>query len=163
MKYAKIIKNDFTAGNGVCVTLYVSGCDLRCPGCHNPDLHNENYGTEFTEETINEIIEAISANGIQRNLSIMGGEPFYSGNDFALLPLVIAVKKAYPNITIFLWTGHTYESLIASPAPTPEALLNKIDYLIDGPYIQELRDTTLKMRGSKNQRILHLVEGKISN
>lgn len=93
----------------------------------------------------------------------MGGDPFYSGNDLILVRLINVVKEKYPNIKIYAWTGYTYEYLINSPRPTYSALLERVDYLIDGPYIQEQRDITLKMRGSRNQRILHLKDGKIVN
>lgn len=163
MNYSKIIKNDFTAGEGICVSLFVSGCAIHCPGCHNPEAWDEDFGTPFTKSTVNEILEAIEANGIQRNLCLMGGDPFYSGNDLVLVRLINVVKEKYPNIKIYAWTGYTYEYLINSPRPTYSALLERVDYLIDGPYIQEQRDITLKMRGSRNQRILHLKDGKIVN
>ena len=162
MKYGKIIKNDFAAAPGVCVTLFVSGCAHRCIGCHNPELWDENAGTEFTEQTVQEILEAINANGITRNLCLMGGEPFYSGNDLVLIRLINIVKETYPEIKIYTWTGYTYEELYQSSKAGWFRLLQSTDYLIDGPYIQEQRDITLKMRGSRNQRILKLDdEGKI--
>lgn len=162
MKYGKIIKNDFTAAPAVCVTLFVSGCAHRCPGCHNPELWDENAGINFTEETIQEIIEALGANNMQRNLCLMGGEPFYAGNDLTLVRLINKVKETYPNIKIYTWTGYTYEELYQSPNASWFRLLQSTDYLIDGPYIQEQRDITLRMRGSRNQRILKLDnEGQI--
>lgn len=162
MNYSKIIKNDFTAAPGVSVTLFVCGCAHRCPGCHNPELWDENAGQEFTDTTTEEIICAIGANGIKRNLCLMGGEPFFSGNDLKLVQLIAKVRDVYPDIEVYAWTGYTYEELYNSPKPSPYALLQAINYLIDGPYIQEQRDITLKMRGSSNQRILRLENGRVA-
>ena len=158
MRYGKIIKNDFTAAPGVCVTIYVSGCPLRCPGCHNPELWDPDYGTELTYDTLYEIVEAINANGIKRNLCIMGGEPLTDCNIHGVLKIIEHVRERCPDIKIYLWTGFQYEDMVC---PSALAILKNIDYLIDGPYIQEQRDITLKMRGSKNQRILELQNGKL--
>lgn len=164
MNYSKIIKNDFCAAPGVCVTLFVSGCAKQCPGCHNPELWDPEAGTPFTEETIEEIIQALGANGIQRNLCLMGGDPFYKNNPTGgLIELIYEARNRYPNLKVYTWTGYTYEELIKMPQGGPAALLRDTDYLIDGPFIQELRDITLPMRGSSNQRILHLQDGKIIN
>ena len=161
MNYSKIIKNDFTAAPGVSVTLFVCGCAHRCPGCHNPELWDEYAGTEFTEATIEEIIVALGANGIRRNLCLMGGEPFFAGNGLKLVQLISKVKAVYPDVMIYTWTGYTYEELYNSPKAESYALLKATDVLIDGPYIQEKRDITLRMRGSSNQRILRLENGRM--
>ena len=161
MNYSSIVKNDFTAGDGVCVTLYVSGCSLRCPGCHNPQAQNPNYGVPYTEDTTKEIVNALTANGIQRNLCIMGGEPFYSNNAPEILQLILEVQDKAPDTKIYVWSGYTYEELYSNGNYAIACALQNINYLIDGPYIQEQRDITLKMRGSKNQRILRLEDGKI--
>ena len=163
MNYSKKIKNDFTAGNGVCVTLFVSGCALRCPGCHNPESWDPNAGMEFTQDSVQEILDALCANNIYRNLCLMGGEPLHQNNRLEILQLILQVKEKYPNIKIYLWTGNTYENLCKSPSPIINNILNCIDYLIDGPFIQEERDITLKMRGSRNQRILELKNGQVIN
>ena len=161
MRYAGLIKNDIAAAPGLCVTFFVQGCPIHCPGCHNPEAQDPNYGTPFTDDTIDEIIAAIGANGIQRKLCIMGGEPFYRDNPEEVLRLINKVVDTYSNIKIYVWTGYTYEELYQRPSYTISMILQSIDYLIDGPYIQEERDITLKMRGSKNQRILRLRNGKI--
>lgn len=157
MNFSGIIKNDFSAGTGVCVTFFTQGCPHRCKGCHNPETWDFNGGKEFTQDTFKEIIEAISANGIQRNFCIMGGEPLCNENAFLTLLVLLEVKKNFPNIKAYVWTGYTYEELLQYPphekVPT---ILELADYLIDGPYIQEERDITLKMRGSRNQRIWDL-------
>lgn len=109
---------------------------------------------------MNEILEAISANGIQRNLSIMGGEPLCANNIFLTDMIISEVKKVYPDIKIYVWTGHTYEDLklLAKMEPKINDIFDKIDYLIDGPFILAERDITLAMRGSRNQRILNIKE-----
>ena len=167
MKFGKIIKNDFTAGDGVCVTIYVSGCELHCPGCQNPEAQSFDYGEHYNVATTFDIIQALRANGIKRNLCIMGGEPLAFQNQCAIMQLIMDVRTEFPDIKIYVWTGYTYEWLMNEiehgewPEPELEYILSHIDYLIDGPYIEAQRDTTLKMRGSKNQRILHLTKGKI--
>lgn len=158
MKYAGIIKNDVAAGKGVCVTFFVQGCDAHCPGCHNPETWNFDGGYEFTQDTINSIINALNANGVQRNLCIMGGEPLHERNQFLVQLLIQEVKKVYPNIKIYLWTGYLYEDLIEKHEKILQNILQEIDVLIDGPFIQEQRDITLAMRGSRNQRIINLKE-----
>ena len=156
MKYAGIIKNDVAAGKGVCVTFFVQGCDTHCPGCHNQGTWDFDGGYEFTQDTINSIINALNANGVQRNLCIMGGEPLHERNQFLVQLLIQEVKKVYPDIKIYLWTGYLYEDLIEKHEKILQNILQEIDVLIDGPFIQEQRDITLEMRGSKNQRILNL-------
>lgn len=158
MRYAGIIKNDVAAGKGVCVTFFVQGCDTHCPGCHNQGTWDFDGGYEFTQDTINSIINALNANGVQRNLCIMGGEPLHERNQFLVQLLIQEVKKVYPNIKIYLWTGYVYENLIEKHEKILQNILQEIDVLIDGPFIQEQRDITLAMRGSKNQRILNLKE-----
>lgn len=158
-RYAGLNKNDFAAGEGVCVTLFTQGCARHCPDCHNPETWDFNGGKEFTQEVINEIIEAIGANNIQRNFCVMGGEPLNIDGYSVTKPAVDAVRAAYPDIKIYVWTGGLYEDVIQ--IPQIKELLEKCDYLIDGPYIQELRDVTLKMRGSRNQRIINLKTGEI--
>ena len=158
MRYAGIIKNDVAAGKGVCVTFFVQGCDAHCPGCHNPETWDFDGGYEFTQDTINSIINALNANGVQRNLCIMGGEPLHERNQFLVQLLIQEVKKVYPDIKIYLWTGYIYEDLIEKHEKILQNILQEIDVLIDGPFIQEQRDITLAMRGSRNQRIINLKE-----
>ena len=101
-----------------------------------------------------EILQAISANGITRNFSILGGEPLCDENIFLTTLVIQEVRKVYPNINIYLWTGYTYEDLIKRNDPHLTYILDNINYLIDGPFILAKRDITLKLRGSCNQRIL---------
>lgn len=155
MKYSSIIKNDVVNGQGICVSFWVQGCQIHCPGCQNSSIWDFNGGKEFTYEVLQEIIKAISANGITRNLSILGGEPLCEENEFLTYTILSEVRKVYPNIKIYIWTGYLYEDLLQRGGHIP-AIFELADVLIDGPYVAELRDITLPLRGSSNQRIIQL-------
>lgn len=156
MRYAGIIKNDVAAGQGVCVTFFVQGCDFHCKGCHNPQTWDFEGGYEFTQETINDIITALKANGVQRNFCVMGGEPLHPNNRFLTNLVISEVKKAYPDIKVYLWTGYVYKKLVDKDEKLLQNIFRNVDVLIDGPFIMEERDITLPMRGSRNQRIIEL-------
>lgn len=159
MRYAGMIKNDIAAGEGVNVSFFTQGCHFHCMGCHNPQTWDFSGGKEFTSETLEELLEALSANGIQRNLSIMGGEPLCAENIFLVNMIIFEVKKRYPNIKIYIWTGYTYEELLTRlDEPKVGTILDNIDYLIDGRFELGERDISLPMRGSRNQRILNMKE-----
>lgn len=154
-----MIKNDIAAGEGVNVSFFTQGCHFHCMGCHNPQTWDFSGGKEFTSETLEELLEALSANGIQRNLSIMGGEPLCAENIFLVNMIIFEVKKRYPNIKIYIWTGYTYEELLTRlDEPKVGTILDNIDYLIDGRFELGERDISLPMRGSRNQRILNMRE-----
>lgn len=156
MKYAGLIKNDISAAPGLCVSFFSQGCPHRCKNCQNPETWDFDGGEEFTQETLNEIIEALQAQGIQRKFCIMGGEPLCEENIFLTCLIIKEVKKYLPEVEIYLWTGYLYEDLLKLTNPQISSILSEINYLIDGPYIDELRDITLEMRGSSNQRIIDL-------
>ena len=160
-----MIKNDIAAGEGVNVSFFTQGCPFHCEGCHNPQTWAFDGGKEFSPAVLEELINALTANGIQRNLSIMGGEPLCEENIFLVSLIVLSVRKAFPNIKIYIWTGYTYEELEARSQLEPKikTILDNIDYLIDGPFILEERDITLAMRGSRNQRILDMKEMRNKN
>ena len=158
MRYSGLIKNDIAAGEGVNVTFFVQGCPLRCENCHNPETWDFEGGKEFTTDTLNEIIQSLEANNIQRNFSIMGGEPLASENVFLTALLINVVKEKYPDIKIYLWTGYIIEDLIKRNESKTTYILENIDYLIDGPYIDAERDITLAMCGSRNQRVIDMKE-----
>lgn len=155
MRYGGLIKNDIINGKKVCVSLWVAGCPLRCEGCHNPELWKYSNGMRAPSNLKDIIIRAISANGIQRNFSVLGGEPFASYNMLFVARIIEAVREAYPDITIFVWTGYTLSQLRALKSDTVTRILKNVDVLIDGPYEQDKRDITLPLRGSTNQRILY--------
>lgn len=160
MRYAGIIYNDVTAAPGICLSFFVQGCPLHCAHCHNPQTWNFDGGMEFTEKTMNSILNGLVANGIHRTLCIMGGEPMAEENLFLTAMVISEVKRALPQTKIYLWTGYTYEQLAKRSDPRTTAILQSIDCIIDGPYIHEQRDITLPMRGSKNQKIRYLKDGK---
>ena len=153
MRIAGLTKNDTTNGEDICVSLWVQGCPHRCKGCHNPESWDFNGGEYKNNDILlEEIYDAISANGIQRNFSILGGEPIAPQNINDTYYILWEVKQRYPSIKTFVWTGYTLEQLKEMYKDT---LLENVDVLIDGPFIKAERDITLKFRGSKNQRILY--------
>ena len=155
MRIAKIKYNDTVDGEGICVSLWTQGCSHHCEGCHNPETWDENGGYEISLEDLKKtIIEAIPANGIKRNFSILGGEPFSPNNIDNTAKILEEVRKAYPDIKIFVWTGYKLEQLLKL-YDNMNKILSNIDVLIDGPFILKQRDITLKLRGSDNQRILY--------
>ena len=158
MRYAGIIKNDTSAGDGICVTLFVQGCHRRCKGCHNPETWDYDGGMEFTPEIPGKIVDALRANDIKRSFCIMGGEPLCENNLFLTTMILQYVKLRLPDVKVYIWTGYLYEDLLRSTDPKMKMILDMTDYIIDGPYIEELRNITLSMRGSDNQRIITLKE-----
>lgn len=156
MKFAGIIKNDLAAAPGISVSFFTQGCARHCPGCHNPETWDFNGGKEFTPAVIADILQALKANGINRSFCIMGGEPLNPENRFLTTLLVQTIKAESPKTKIYIWTGYTLEELKEFQDKEIDYILNTIDCLIDGPYIKEQRDITLKMRGSTNQRIHYL-------
>lgn len=158
MQYGGLILNDMSAAPGVSVTFFSQGCPHRCPKCHNPETWDFQSGKEFTADVLDEICEALMAQGIQRNLCIMGGEPLCPENIFLSNLVVRTVKERIPETKIYVWTGYTFEKLVQESNKHVMDLLSQADVLIDGPYIESLRDVTLKMRGSSNQRIIDLTE-----
>ena len=158
MRIAGIDYNDTAAAPGISVTVYVSGCEHYCKGCHNPEAWDFNFGEEFNHNTLNNIINGLSANGIKRNFCIMGGEPLHPKNRVDTYMMVDYIKEYDPDIEVWIWTGYIYEDLLleAETDRALELILHMADVLVDGPYIQEQRDITLKARGSRNQRIIYL-------
>ena len=154
MRYAGIIKNDFSAAPGTSVTFFTQGCPHRCEGCHNPETWDFEGGEEVTHNTILEVIEAITANGLHRNLCIMGGEPLCPENQFLTNLIINSVKEKLPDTKIYLWTGYCLEDLDMNNNRV-KSILEQVDCLIDGPYDKTKRDVSLFMRGSSNQRILY--------
>jgi anaerobic ribonucleoside-triphosphate reductase activating protein len=156
MRYAGINYNDFSAAPGVSVTLFTQGCPHRCKGCHNPETWDYNGGKEFTPDIPGKIVDALCANGIKRSFCIMGGEPLCEDNLFLTTMVLQYVKLRLPEVKVYIWTGYLYEDLLMEHNPTLNYIFSKVDVLVDGPYIQEQRDITLKARGSRNQRIIYL-------
>lgn len=156
MRYADVIWNDIAAGDGLCVSFYTQGCPHHCPGCHNPETWDFEGGKDFPSTLLDELPTRLNAQGIKRSLCILGGEPLCQENLFLTHLLIRTVKDKSPDTKIYLWTGYLYEDLKESNNTHIQYILNNINTLIDGPFIQEERDITLKMRGSRNQRIIDI-------
>lgn len=154
-RYAGLIKNDFANGKGVCVSFWTQGCPHKCKGCHNPETWNFNDGKPLPANIKGQIIKAIEANGINRNFSVLGGEPLCAENIEMVENIIAGVRTAFPHIKIFLWTGYTLEELKEKNNSHIKKILSYINVLIDGPFIEEKKDLTLDLRGSSNQRILY--------
>ena len=150
MYYSKIIYEDVVNGDGLRTTLFVSGCTLNCKGCHNKQSQNFRFGELYTEQTKNKIIESLN-NEYVDGLSISGGDPLEPKNFKDVLELCKSVKELYPNKTIWLWTGRTIEEILDTDT---KAVLQYIDVLIDGRYVEEYKNSSLLYRGSSNQRVL---------
>lgn len=160
MKFAGLNKNDFTDGDGVCVSLWTQGCPHHCPGCHNPQTWDFDGGEQVPYDLKGQIVKAISANGIIRNFSILGGQPLCDENLDFVLDIISAVRIAYPDIKIYIWSGYTFEELVTRKDKRAVEILKRANVLIDGRYDENLRDTTLELRGSSNQNIINLDKQK---
>lgn len=161
MRYAGITKNDVVNCPGIGVSVYLQGCPLHCPGCHNQELWDFEGGKEFNFDTVLDIEEALLANGIERSLCILGGEPMADTNLFTTVFLVQHIKLHLPDTKIYLWSGYTLEQLRNRQSKQVNYLLETIDYLIDGPFEIQNRDVSLFMKGSTNQRIIDMKTGQI--
>ena len=151
MRYAQIRKMDISNGEGLGVALFTQGCYIHCRNCFNKDLWNYNGGNQYDIVTQQTILSLIEKPYIKR-FSILGGEPLSEQNKDDLSMLCALIKEKRPEIKIWCYTGNIYEDIVNEY----RVLLQYIDYLVDGPYIDELRDLTLKFRGSSNQRIINV-------
>lgn len=155
MRYAAIKENDIANGPGVNVSFWVQGCKNHCKDCQNPETWSFTGGKEFTKDTLNNLFKALKANGINRSLSILGGEPLCPENIPVTKYVIQQVKEKYPKTKIYLWSGYYYDELIKNKE-IKEEIFPYLDILVDGPYINSQRDITLKWRGSSNQNIIYL-------
>lgn len=150
--YGKLNSMDVANGPGIRVSIFFSGCTHRCLNCFNSDLWDFHYGKPFTTDTIQTIIKLMEPEYIS-GLSILGGEPFQSIPP--MISLIEAVKSAYPNKTIWIWTGYLFEKIKVMMTETDaDAIFKNVDVIVDGPYKDELSDLTLKFKGSSNQRLI---------
>lgn len=153
MNYIKITKTDIANGPGVRVVLWVSGCACRCKGCHNESTWDFNAGTPFDNAAKNEIYDALSKPWI-RGLTLSGGHPIDDKNcDSDLYNFVKSVKEKFPEKDIWLYTGWEWET-IHNHILAWNLITNYIDVVVDGPYIKELKNISLRFRGSENQRLI---------
>lgn len=159
MNYGEIKNCDIANGIGVRVTLFVSGCTNHCEGCFQPETWDFGYGKPFTRETEEEILKLLGQKYID-GLTLLGGEPFEPENQRALLPLLKRVREAFPEKTIWAFSGFTYETLMSEGAhpdcEVTEEMLALIDVLVDGKFEMDKKDITLRFRGSSNQRVIDL-------
>nr|DAQ93849.1 MAG TPA: 4Fe-4S single cluster domain protein [Caudoviricetes sp.] len=155
MRYAAIKENDIANGPGVNVSFWVQGCKNHCKDCQNPETWSFTGGKEFTKDTLNSLFKALKANGINRNLSILGGEPLCPENIPITKYIIQQVKEKYPETKIYLWSGYYYDELVKNKE-IKEEIFPYLNILVDGPYINSQRDITLKWRGSRNQNIIYL-------
>lgn len=163
MRYSGIIDNDTVdCDDGLSVGVFFQGCKFHCKNCQNKHTWDLNGGIEIDVYDFSKmVIEKINKNGVMRNLSILGGEPLIEENMESVKILINEVKKIYPTIKIYLWSGYTLQQLKKRKNKTVDWILKNIDYLIDGLYVDELRDITLKLRGSSNQHIYENKNGKM--
>lgn len=161
MYYGKIRDCDIANGKGVRVSLFVSGCRNHCKNCFQPETWNFDYGTLYTEEAEEYIIKLLSKPYIQ-GLTILGGEPFEPENQRGLIRLLKRVKSDCPEKDIWCYTGYTLEQALTDGAScrceVTDTFLSMIDILVDGRFVEELKDITLEFRGSSNQRIISMKE-----
>lgn len=164
MYYGNIKEFDVADGLGVRVSLFVSGCRNCCPGCFQPETWAFDYGQEFTEETENRIIELLAPTHIQ-GFSLLGGDPFEEENQEVLAPFLERLKSVYPKKDIWCWTGYIFDKDLqpgqCKYTEYTDRMLRCMDVLVDGPFIQSQKNLMLKFRGSENQRLLHLKDGKV--
>ena len=147
MRYNLIRKMDISNGPGVRVSIFMQGCAFHCKNCFNTDTWDFNGGHEFTDETIERVIELAKESYIQ-GLSILGGEPLHPKNIEGTTKLAKTFREKYPNKTIWVWSGFTFDKL------QDKEILKYIDVLVDGQYVDELHDFRLKWKGSSNQRVI---------
>lgn len=151
MYYGKIKNYDIANGPGVRVSLFVSGCRNRCPGCFQPETWSFTYGQEFGWETVHEIERMLNDPNID-GLSILGGDPFEPENREWVETLCAYIRHNCPGKSIWVWTGYDFEDLCELP------VMKYIDVLVDGRFEESLRDLRLKYRGSSNQRVIDVAD-----
>ena len=150
MNYHNITKDDMKNGDGLRVVLWVAGCSHHCPNCQNPITWDPDDGKLFDKDARKELLDILSQDYIS-GITLSGGDPLFEGNREDIYELIEYTKSVYPNKTVWLYTGYTFSQLKEF---VPIGILNKIDIIVDGPYIEKFRDATLKWRGSSNQRVI---------
>lgn len=148
MRYNKIRKMDISNGPGVRVSIFMQGCSFNCKECFNPETHDFNGGKEFTDETINKVIELCENENVV-GLSILGGEPLNPNNIEGTTKLAKTFKEKFPNKSIWIWSGYTFDNNLKD-----KEVMKYTDVLVDGRYVDELKNPTLKWKGSENQRVI---------
>ena len=157
MYYGELKKCDIANGEGVRVSLFVSGCTHHCPGCFNEDTWDFRYGKEYTEATEEEILQALEP-GYINGLSLLGGEPFEPQNQEVLVRLLRKVRERYPQKDIWCYSGYLFDRELLGESRArcgyTDEMLSMLDVLVDGRFVESLKDITLVFRGSSNQRLI---------
>ncbi len=157
MNYGEIKSFDIANGEGVRVSLFVSGCTHHCKNCFNKETWDFNFGKPFTKEVEDSIIDMLSSNYID-GFSLLGGEPFEPQNQRVLTPFLKRIKENFPNKSIWCYTGYLFDDELLSESRArcecTDEMLSLIDVLVDGEFVQDLYNITLAFRGSENQRII---------
>lgn len=165
MNYATIKPMDIANGIGVRVSLFVSGCTHHCKNCFNSETWDFDYGEKFTDEVSDKIIELLKPDYVN-GLSLLGGEPFEPQNQAELVKLLKRVKKTYPEKDVWCYTGYLYDTQLLKAGSArceyTDEMLSYIDILVDGRFVEELKDITLHFRGSSNQRVIDVKKSKAS-
>ena len=157
MKYNKIRKMDIADGPGVRVSIFMQGCSFNCKNCFNQETHDFNGGKDFTQDTVNRVLELCDKDYIE-GLSILGGEPMHPRNIQGTTALAKAFKEKFPNKSLWVWSGFTFDRDLKG-----KEALKYVDVLVDGQYIDELRNPKLEWRGSSNQRVINVQESLKTN
>ena len=157
MNYGQIRKYDIANGPGIRTSIFVTGCKLNCKNCFNKEYQDPNFGQTWTQKNTNQVINYLKSDEIS-GLSILGGEPFESAND--LINILNDIKNKI-NKNIWIYSGYTFEYLMKNPVY--KQLLETVDVLVDGPFIESKKDLKLKFRGSSNQRIIDVKSSLINN
>lgn len=160
MNYTQIRSMDISNGEGIGCALFVSGCSIHCKGCFNSEAWDFNSGKPFTEEVESKFINLCKKSYINR-ISILGGEPFASGNVMSVSALVEHLRTLFPDKIIWMYSGYTWENLIQRDVY--KKILFNINVLVDGPFIEDQKDLSLSFRGSKNQRIIDVQQSLYNN
>ena len=148
MKYNKIRKMDIADGPGVRVSIFMQGCSFNCKNCFNPETHDFAGGKDFTQNTVNRVLELCDKDYVE-GLSILGGEPMHPKNIQGTTELAKAFKEKFPNKSLWVWSGFTFDRDLKD-----KDALKYIDVLVDGQYVDELHNPKLEWRGSSNQRVI---------
>ena len=166
MNYASIKNCDVANGQGVRISLFVSGCTHHCKNCFNAEAWDFNYGNLFTPEVEEQILELLSPSYIA-GLTLCGGEPMEPCNQKVLLPFIQKVKERYPEKTIWCYSGYLFDQQILNEMTKmydfTHPLISLFDVLVDGKFVDELRDLKFKFRGSSNQRIIDVQQSLKEN
>ena len=167
MHYGNIKPVDIANGEGIRVSLFVSGCTHHCKNCFNPETWDFNYGNNFTKEVEDQIIKYLEADFI-KGLTLLGGEPMEPQNQKALLPFLKRIREKFgESKNIWSYTGFVYDKDLVSGGRVhtedTDSLLSLIDVLVDGPFVESLKNLSLKFRGSSNQRVIDLKKTMLEN